>query len=194
MYLTDFLYTRGGFRDSVKALQKFVVDLGSSDVYFCIHRKSGNAMLNKTQSISARLSPDDYAYLMSIDRNGAVTQSEKVRELIAMARESVGMESFTRAYISSAEAILPIRARYADESGRSLLVEALLEILAEGAAAVQVCADEENMALALEEKALPAIERFTEKLLLVAMQDNPRVASAETPQRIKQQLQNLLDK
>ena len=28
-------------------------------------------MLNKTQSISARLSSEDYAYLMSIDRNGA---------------------------------------------------------------------------------------------------------------------------
>lgn len=149
-------------------------------------------MLNKTQSISARLSPDDYAYLMSIDRNGAVTQSEKVRELIAMARESVGVESFARAYIASGEVMLPIKARCAEEDQRSLLVEALMEIVAEGAAAIQVCADEETIAPALEERALPAIESFLEKLLLVAVQEEPRLVNPNAAERIKKRIDNLL--
>ena len=149
-------------------------------------------MLNKTQSISARLSPDDYAYLMSIDRNGAVTQSEKVRELIAMARESVGVESFARAYIASGETILPIKARYTDENRRSLLVEALMEIVAEGAAAIQVCADEEQIAPALEQKALPAVESFLEKILLLALQQEPRLVDAAAAQRIKRRIHEQL--
>lgn len=151
-------------------------------------------MLQKNQSISARLSAEDYAYLMSIDRNGAVTQSEKIRELIAMARESVGMHSFTRAYISSAESVLPIRARCADAPHRSLLVEALLEFLAESAAAVQVCANEETVVPALEQRALPAVEAFLEKILLLALQDNPRTAASDSAARIKKQLDNLLGK
>ncbi|MBB3061112.1 hypothetical protein [Microbulbifer rhizosphaerae] len=151
-------------------------------------------MLNKSQSISARLSAEDYAYLMSIDRNGAVTQSEKVRELIAMARESVGMMSFARAYIASAEAVLPIKARCTDEQKRSLPVEALLELLAESAAAVQACVDEEELTPALERKALPAIEAFLEKILLVAAQENPRVANPDSALRIKKQIDNLLNK
>ncbi|WP_346838362.1 hypothetical protein [Microbulbifer sp. SAOS-129_SWC] len=151
-------------------------------------------MLNKTQSISARLSPGDYAYLMSIDRNGAVTQSEKVRELIAMARDSVGMHSFARAYIASSEAVLPIKARYAEEEPRSLLVEALLELLAEGAAAVQSCTDDEQMAPQLERKSLPAIEAFMEKILLLALQQDSRCAASATATRIKKQLDSLLNK
>ncbi|MGL6161608.1 hypothetical protein [Microbulbifer sp.] len=151
-------------------------------------------MLNKSQSISARLSAEDYAYLMSIDRNGAVTQSEKVRELIAMARESVGMQSFARAYITSAEAVLPIKARCADEHKRSLPVEALLELLAESAAGVQACVDEEELTPALERKTLPAIEAFLEKILLVAAQENPRVANPDSALRIKKQIDNLLEK
>jgi len=151
-------------------------------------------MLNKTQSISARLSPDDYAYLMSIDRNGAVTQSEKVRELIAMARDSVGMHSFARAYISCSEAVLPIRARCAEEEPRSLLVEALLELLAEGAAAVQSCTDDENLAPQLERRALPAIEAFLEKILLLALQQDPRTTAPDSAARIKKQLDSLLNK
>ncbi|MFC6633964.1 hypothetical protein [Microbulbifer taiwanensis] len=150
-------------------------------------------MLNKTQSISARLSADDYAYLMSIDRNGAITQSEKVRELIAMARESVGLQSFARAYIASSEAVLPIKARCADESDRSLLVEALLEFLAEGAAAVQACADEEAITPALEQRALPAVEAFLEKILLLALQEEPRAADPNCTKRLKRQLDLLLN-
>ena len=148
-------------------------------------------MLNKTQSISARLSADDYAYLMSIDRNGAVTQSEKIRELIAMARESVGVESFARAYIASGESMLPIKARYTDENRRSLLVEALLEIVTEGAAAIQVCADEEAIAPVLEQKALPAVEAFLEKILLLAAQDEPRLVDPEIGEKIQQRLKSL---
>lgn len=133
-------------------------------------------MLNKTQSISARLAPDDYAYLMSIDCNGAVTQSEKIRELIAMARESVGVESFARSYIAAGETMLPIRARYAGESHRSLLVEALMEMVAEGAAAIQACAGAEPMARELEEKALPIAESFLDKVYLLTHQEQPRLA------------------
>lgn len=149
-------------------------------------------MLNKTQSISARLSSEDYTYLMSIDRNGAVTQSEKVRELIAMARESVGVESFARAYLASSETLLPTKARYADENQRSLLVEALLELVAEGAAAIQVCAGEEQLAPALEQKALPAIEAFLEKVLLVAVQEDPRLVDAAAAQKIRHRVEGLL--
>ncbi|WP_105102688.1 hypothetical protein [Microbulbifer pacificus] len=149
-------------------------------------------MLNKSQSISARLSADDYAYLMSIDRNGAVTQSEKVRELIAMARESVGVESFARAYLAAGETMLPVKARYADENRRSLLVEALLELVAEGAAAIQVCADEETIGPALEQKTLPAAEAFMEKILLVALQDEPRVIDPKAAEIIRQRLTDLL--
>lgn len=151
-------------------------------------------MLNKTQSISARLSSEDYTYLMSIDRNGAVTQSEKVRELIAMARESVGVESFARAYLASAETMLPTKARYVDENQRSLLVEALLEMVVEGAAAIQACADEEPLAPALEQKALPAIETFLEKILLVAVQKDPRLIDPGAAQIIQQQLRDLLQR
>ncbi|AMX01280.1 hypothetical protein [Microbulbifer thermotolerans] len=151
-------------------------------------------MLNKSQSISARLSADDYAYLMSIDRNGAVTQSEKVRELIAMARESVGMQSFARAYIASSESILPIKARCVEERERSLLVEALLDLLAESAAAVQSCADKEPMTPLLEQRALAAVEVFLEKIRLLALPGETRTANAETAQRLKKQLHRLLEK
>ena len=149
-------------------------------------------MLNKTQSISARLSADDYTYLMSIDRNGAVTQSEKVRELIAMARESVGVESFARAYLAAGETMLPVKARYSDEHERSLLVEALLDFVTEGAAAIQVCADEQLIGPALERKAIPAVEAFMEKILLIALQSEPRVIDVQAAEKIKQRLADLL--
>ena len=149
-------------------------------------------MLNKTQSISARLSADDYAYLMSIDRNGAVTQSEKIRELIAMARESVGVESFARAYIASGETMLPVKARYAEENRRSLLVEALLEMVTEGAGAIQACADKELIAPELEQKALPVVETFLEKVLLLAVQTEPRLVDGEIGKKIQQQIDALL--
>ena len=149
-------------------------------------------MLNKTQSISARLSPDDYAYLMSIDRNGAVTQSEKVRELIAMARESVGVESFARAYLASAETMLPIKAKCAEESSRSLLVEALLELVSESAALIQVCAEQKPFSPALEEKSLPAIETFLEKITLIALQAEPRLADPRSAAIIRNQLKSLV--
>ncbi|WP_231758861.1 hypothetical protein [Microbulbifer elongatus] len=151
-------------------------------------------MLNKSQSISARLSAEDYAYLMSIDRNGAVTQSEKVRELIAMARESVGVESFARAYLASNETMLPIKTRCADEEPRSLLVEALLELVSEGAAAIQVCADQQPVAPVLEQKSLPAVEAFLEKILLIALQQEPRLADPQTAERIRHRLKMLLER
>ncbi|WP_237059952.1 hypothetical protein [Microbulbifer sediminum] len=148
-------------------------------------------MLTKTQSISARLSPDDYAYLMSIDRNGALTQSEKIRELIAMARESVAVNSFARAYIAAGETILPIRARYAAEGRRSLLVEALLDVVAEGAAAIQACANEEPLTPALEQRVLPVMASFLERIHLLVQQDHPRLAAPGAATHIKRQIEDL---
>lgn len=149
-------------------------------------------MLNKNQSISARLSADDYAYLMTIDRNGAVTQSEKLRELIAMARESVGVESFARAYLSSAEAMLPLKARYKEESQRSVLVEATLDFLAESAALLQVCADEPEMGRVLEQKLIPALEELLERVLPVARQEKPRTIAPDSAGILKQRISTLL--
>jgi hypothetical protein len=149
-------------------------------------------MLNKTQSISARLSANDYTYLMSIDRNGAVTQSEKVRELIAIAREAVGPQSYARSYISSAEALLPLIARYKDQGDRSLLVEALLDMMVEMSASIQACRDEPLLALALEARALPAIDAFLEKLLLLSRQRNPRLVRGDVADTIKARIDDLM--
>ncbi|MDP5208819.1 hypothetical protein [Microbulbifer sp. 2205BS26-8] len=149
-------------------------------------------MLNKSQSISARLSADDYAYLMSIDRNGAVTQSEKVREVIAMARESVGVQSLARSYLASAGAILAVKARYIEENQRSLLVEAVLELLAESAAMVQSSAASEPMAPSLEQGLVPVVDTFLEKILLLAQQQNPRSLHRESAQTIRQRLEGAL--
>ncbi|WP_299597856.1 hypothetical protein [uncultured Microbulbifer sp.] len=149
-------------------------------------------MLNKTQSISVRLSPDDYAYLMSIDRNGAFTQSEKVRELIAMARESVGVSRYAQSYLAAGESMLPIKSRYLEENHRSLLVESLLELVSESAAAIQVCTEEKRLAPALERRALPAIESFLEKMLLLSVQDEPRLVDQDVAETIKQRVKNLL--
>lgn len=80
-------------------------------------------MLSKSQSISVRLSQEDYSYLMKIDRNGAVTQSEKVRELISLARDAVGTESFVRSYMASVETLLPYKAKYKESNSRSILIE-----------------------------------------------------------------------
>lgn len=149
------------------------------------------AMLNKSQSISARLSPEDYAYLMSIDRNGAVTQSEKVRELIAMARESAGAESFAHAYLTSAEAMLPVRARYAEGTERSLLVEAIMDLVSEGAAAIQSCANQQDMVPALEKRTLPAIEAFVQKLRLLSLAAEPDRTNPDIKQTLSEWLKPL---
>lgn len=145
-------------------------------------------MLNKSQSISARLSADDYTYLMSIDRNGALTQSEKAREVIAMARESVGVQSLARSYLSSAEAILPVKARYLEENQRSLLVEAVLELLAESAAIVQNNTASEPMAPSLEKDLVPSVDAFLEKVVLLSQQSNPRSIHRESAQKIRERL------
>ncbi|KUJ83015.1 hypothetical protein AWR36_010770 [Microbulbifer flavimaris] len=148
-------------------------------------------MLNKSQSISARLSPEDYAYLMSIDRNGAVTQSEKVRELIAMARESAGAGSFALAYLTSTEAMLPVRARYAEGTERSLLVEAVMDLVSEGAAAIQSCANQQDMVPALEKRALPAIDAFLNKLRLLSLAAGTDRPSPDIGQTLREYLQPL---
>ena len=112
-------------------------------------------VLNKSQSISVRLSPEDYAYLMRIEQNGAVTQSEKVRELIRMAREQVGSESFTRAYLSSSEVAAPILAECkSDPESRSDVCEALLAGVAETAACVQATMRDDAFLRNLEQRLL----------------------------------------
>lgn len=146
-------------------------------------------MLNKTQSISARLSAEDYAYLMSIDRNGAITQSEKVREIIAMARESVGGDSLSRSYLSSAEAMLPLKARYLEENQRSLLIEAVMELLTESAAIIQNGASNEPMAPELEKDLLPSVEAFLEMLLL-SQQSSPRSIHRDSAAKIRERLES----
>lgn len=147
-------------------------------------------MLNKSQSISARLSAEDYTYLMSIDRNGAVTQSEKVREVIAMARESVGGNSLARSYLSSAEAMLPLKARYLEENHRSLLIEAVMELLSESAAILQNSFNTEPMAPSLEKDLLPTVEAFLEKMLLLSQQSSPRSIHNESVLKIRERLES----
>lgn len=123
-------------------------------------------MLNKSQSISVRLSPEDYAYLMRIEQNGAVTQSEKVRELIRMAREQVGSESFTRAYLSSSEVAAPILAECkSDPESRSDVCEALLIGVAEIAASVQATTRDDAFLRNLEHGLLPVAEQLVKQLL-----------------------------
>ncbi|MCO1333009.1 hypothetical protein MO867_01525 [Microbulbifer sp. OS29] len=146
-------------------------------------------MLNKSQSISARLSAVDYNYLMSIDRNGAITQSEKVRELIAMARDSTRQVNSVQAYLSSAEALLPLKARYLEESQRSLLIEAVLELLAESAAVVHNSTDCEPIAPVLERNLLPAVDAFLEKMVLLSRQGVPRSIHRETAEKIRHRLE-----
>ncbi|BBM01181.1 hypothetical protein [Microbulbifer sp. GL-2] len=147
-------------------------------------------MLNKSQSISARLSAEDYAYLMSIDRNGAITQSEKVREVIAMARESTGGHSLARSYLSSAEAMLSLKARYLEENQRSLLIEAVMELLSESAAIFQNGSNTEPMAPSLEKDLLPTVEAFLEKMLLLSQQSSPRSIHKESAMKIRERLES----
>ncbi|MFA0789459.1 hypothetical protein ACCI51_02805 [Microbulbifer echini] len=145
-------------------------------------------MLNKSQSISARLSADDYTYLMSIDRNGAITQSEKVREVIALARESLSGKNLASSYLFAAEAMLPIKARYVEENQRSILVEAVMEILAESAAVLHSNTDSEPLAPVLEKAFLPAVEAFLEKISLLVQQENPRSIHEESVLKIRERL------
>lgn len=123
-------------------------------------------MLNKSQSISVRLSPEDYAYLMRIEQNGAITLSEKVRELIHMAREQVGSESFSRAYLSSSESIAPYRALCKElPEQRSDIVDAILDLVGETAAAVQATSKDENFTKNIEARLLPVAEALVARLL-----------------------------
>jgi len=122
-------------------------------------------MLSKTQSISVRLSQEDYSYLMKIDRNGAVTQSEKVRELIALARDAVGTESYTRAYMASAESLLPFKALYKESpEKRSVLIESLFELIIDAVASIQTTAQTSDFNTQLESSLIPTLESFVAQL------------------------------
>lgn len=150
-------------------------------------------MLNKSQSISVRLSPEDYAYLTRIEQNGAVTQSEKVRELIRMAREQVGSESFARAYLSASAVIAPILAqcKQAPES-RSDLCEALLLGVAETAAAVQATSRDDDFLIQLEQRLLPVSEQLVQQLLTAMLSAHANRATPDINHERKQRLLELI--
>ena len=137
-------------------------------------------MISKSQSISVRLSEKDYSYLMQIQQNGAVTQSDKVRELIAMAQEAVGTESFTRSFLSSSEAVAPLRARYkSNPDQRSALIDAVLDLLAESAALLQA----QPQAAVLEQQLLPVSQDFIRRVLpLLLNQQGGALADASAVQ------------
>lgn len=123
-------------------------------------------MLNKSQSISVRLSPEDYAYLMRIEQNGAMTQSEKVRELIHMTRDQVGPESFTRAYLSATETVSSYRALNKENPDkRSEIVDVMLDLVSEMAAAIQATEKNESFGLNLEHRIKPVAEALITRLL-----------------------------
>lgn len=127
-------------------------------------------MISKSQSISVRLSEEDYAYLMAIHQNNAITQSDKVRELIAMARESVGTESFARAFMSASEVTSPIRARFHEHPAlRSNLLDATLDFLTESAALMQSLHLPEDAAR-LELGIAAAASDFTRRFLPLVLQ------------------------
>ena len=120
-------------------------------------------MISKSQSISVRLSEEDYAYLMEIRQNGAVTQSDKVRELIAIARESSGTGSFTRAFLSATETTAPLRARLHEQSSeRSAVIDAVLDFVTDSAALLQ---SQHSDAPALEASLLANSNEFIRRLL-----------------------------
>ncbi|MEK9711905.1 MAG: hypothetical protein VW258_04990 [Thalassolituus sp.] len=127
-------------------------------------------MISKSQSISVRLSEEDYAYLMEIRQNGAVTQSEKVRELISMARESVGTESYARAFISASDTLAPVRARLHEQHNqRSAVIDSCLDFLTDSAALLQ--SHQQNFAPeALEKGLITASSDLIRRLLPLIIQ------------------------
>ena len=148
-------------------------------------------MISKSQSISVRLSEDDYAYLMAIRQNGALTQSDKVRELIAMAREAVGTESFARSFITASDSIAPYRARYkSPESGRSVLNDAVFDLLTESAALIQSL-DGKSGAADLERQLFPVLTDLLRRLLPVLLTGSGgHVLNADQAELARQQLLN----
>ena len=146
-------------------------------------------MISKSQSISVRLSEDDYAYLMAIRQNGALTQSDKVRELIAMAREAVGTESFARSFITASDSMAPFRARYkSPESDRSILNEAVFDLLTESAAIIQ-SQDSKACAADLERHLFPVVSDLLRRLLppLLA-QSGGTLLNNDLAEQLQQQL------
>ena len=149
-------------------------------------------MLNKSQSISVRLSQEDYAYLMRIDQNGAMTQSEKVRELIQMARDQVGPQSFTRAYLCATEAVAPYRALNKEyPSQRSEIVDVVLDLVSELAANIQATEKNEEFGINLEHRILPVIEDLVSKLLPCLLSAHSSETSKSENER-KLRLHNLV--
>ena len=151
-------------------------------------------MLNKSQSISVRLSQEDYAYLMRIDQNGAMTQSEKVREIIHMARDQVGPQSFTRAYLAASESIAPYRALNKENPNqRSEIIDTMLDLVSEVAASIQATDKDNEFVPNLESRMLPVAEDLISRLLpkLISVDYTPMITRINENER-KARLRNLV--
>lgn len=87
-------------------------------------------MHNKSQNISARLSQEDYDFMMAVDWNGARTQSEKLREIIQHVRRETEVganpgESFSNAQLT----LLPTLTRIKNVESAGNVHSALIEMV-----------------------------------------------------------------
>lgn len=146
-------------------------------------------MLNKNHSISVRLSSEDYDFLMAIDQNGAVTQSEKVRELITMAKASSQPKSFLQSYIQSQSAMAEVKGRYIEATNeRVTSVEIILDCLAEAMAHIETTAMNAQVGNQLETKLMPLIVKCALEVSQLPPSDDSIKA------QLKKQIINLVNK
>jgi len=146
-------------------------------------------MLNKNHSISVRLSSDDYDFLMAIDQNGAVTQSEKVRELITMAKASSQPTSFLQNYVQSQAAMAELKGNYIEASDtRVPSVEIILDCIAEAMAHIESTAMDHHVGTQLEAKIMPIVLKCALEVSALTP------ANLETKQQLKKHVINLVDK
>jgi hypothetical protein len=137
----------------------------------------------KSQSISVRLTDADYSYLMQIRQNNAVTQSEKLRELIQMARQaSPEPTSFSKAFVTSSDAIAPYKARVLQHpTQRSPFLLALFDLMAESAAHIETSDPKKQDDL--EQSLVPAVVDFFDRILTqptrTGTNDSPSMAEEE---------------
>ena len=117
--------------------------------------------------ISARISTEDLAYLSSIDRDGAVTTSDKLRVLFEMMREQVGDQNFIANYVTASQTISPYKARYLESGYESKVLDAVFEFVSEAAALIHSSGnqlDSELFSKELERSLNTPIKRFVQTL------------------------------
>jgi hypothetical protein len=145
-------------------------------------------MINKSQSISVRLSQEDYEYLMSVSDNGALTQSERVREVIRLARESSNSESFMSSFIKGDAFLSHYAAKYFESTNnRSQMVEAVFDFLRQASPALDAYSGNPDYVSLLEKSFLPALDALFTKLMHIPVLD---LASEEETRDHVQQLLN----